>query len=55
VAGLFSRLFQPKLDADVLYAIQYKLPDSVNVTIREEPEGGYSARVNDLNGNVNCV
>ncbi len=53
MTGIFSRLFQDKApDRDILYALQYKLPDSVHVTVAEEPEGGYSARVLGLGGNV---
>jgi predicted RNase H-like HicB family nuclease len=52
MARLFKSWRSPKVDADTLYALQYKLPDSVRVTILEEPEGGYSARAEDLGGNV---
>jgi hypothetical protein len=52
MSSLFSRLFGPQIDAETLFALRYKLPSRVELDIREDSDGGYTARVLNLDGNV---
>ncbi len=45
MSNIFTRLFAPQVDTDVLTALRYKLPVTLSVSIHEDPSGKYIARI----------
>ncbi len=49
---MFTRLFETKkIDADTLFALEWKRPDSLELIIKKS-DNGYFAKVTSLEGNV---
>ena len=48
---MLAKFFRKKeIIPEVLYAIKYKLPDNVEVEIKEEKDGNYFAKIKSLPG-----
>jgi len=48
---MLSNLLKPAVDQETLFALKYRLPDKLEVSINKEPNGGYSARIFNTHGN----